>query len=76
MTAATNIFTAIEELNHAVKELSKRLAAIDNAIASIGDAETRSQLKQSSKLSQETLSSAMLQLTQVIGELVGRRAGP
>jgi hypothetical protein len=74
VTAATNVLAASAELDHAVKELSKRFDAIENAIASIGDdAETRSRLKQSTKLSREALLRAVLQLTQEIGKLVDCR---
>lgn len=74
-TAVTNILAANAELDHAVKELSKHFDAIENAIASIDDAQTKIRLEQSSKLSRETLLSATLQLTQMIGEFVGCRAG-
>jgi hypothetical protein len=73
LTAVTNILAASTELDHAVKELSKRFDAIENAIASIDNVETRSRLKQSSRLSRETLFGATLQLTQVIGEFIGAR---
>jgi hypothetical protein len=73
VTAVTNILAASAELDHAIKELSKRFDAIENAIASIDNVETRSRLKQSGRLSRETLFSATLQLTQVIGEFIGAR---
>jgi histidinol dehydrogenase len=73
-TAVTNILVANAELEGAVKELSKRFDAMEIAIASIDDAEARSRYKQSSKLSRETLLSAMRRLTQVIGELAACRA--
>jgi hypothetical protein len=58
------------QLVHAAKDLSKQFDAIENAIDTIDDAETRTRLKQSTKLSRETLSKAMLKLSQQIRKVV------
>jgi hypothetical protein len=59
------------QLAHTVKELSKHFDATENAIDAIDDTETRNRLKQSTKLSRETLTKAMLELSRQIGELPG-----
>jgi hypothetical protein len=58
------------QLVHAANDLSKQFDAIENAIDTIDDAETRTRLKQSTKLSRETLSKAMLKLSQQIRKVV------
>ena len=70
-TAATNILIANAELDRAVKELSTRFAAMENAVASIDDAETRIRLELAAKLTRHTLLSAILELNRVVGEFVG-----
>ena len=57
-------------LGHVVRELSKQFDAIENAINTIDDTETRNRFRQSTKLSRETLSEAMLKLSQQIETLV------
>jgi hypothetical protein len=71
-TAVMNIFVANVDLARAFKELSERFDAIENAIASIDDAVTRSTLREPTRFSREALSTAVLQLTQQIGKLVIR----
>jgi hypothetical protein len=56
-----------------VKELSKHFDAVENSIDKIDDTENRNRLKQSTKLSRETLLKAMLQLSPQIGKWVGCR---
>ena len=69
-TAVTSIFASTGQLGHAVKELSKQFEAIENAIDTIDDTETRNRLKESTKLSRETLSKALLKLSQQIGNFL------
>jgi hypothetical protein len=69
-TASTSILASSAQLVHAAKDLSKQFDAIENAIDTIDDAETRTRLKQSTKLSRETLSKAMLKLSQQIRKVV------
>jgi hypothetical protein len=73
-TAVTNVLAASANLGDAVKELSTSFDAIDHAIASIDNAETRSRLARSIKLSQETFSKALIHLTQEIGRSLGCRS--
>jgi hypothetical protein len=67
-TASTSILASSAQLAHAASDLSKQFDAIENAIDTIHDAETRARLKQSTKLSRETLSKAMLKLSQEISK--------
>jgi hypothetical protein len=70
MVAEKSLLAAGAELNHAVNAFSKRLDKIDNAIASIDDAESRSRLANTNKLSREQLFAAALQLTREIKKFV------
>jgi chromosome segregation ATPase len=72
-TAVTTVLASSAQLDHTLKELSKHFDTIENAIDSIDDAETRNRLKQSTNLSRETLSEAMLKLSRQIGKLVNCR---
>jgi hypothetical protein len=58
------------QLGDAVKELSKQFEAIETAIDTIDCTETRNRLKESTKLSRETLSKALLKQSQQIGNLL------
>jgi hypothetical protein len=72
-TAGTNALAASAKLADAVKELSKSFNAIEQAIASIDDAETKSRFKQPIKRSQEASLRALIQMVQEIGKSVGCR---
>jgi hypothetical protein len=54
------------------KALSRQYDAVECAINTIGDAETRTRLKQSTKLSQDALLNAMLDMSQQISKVVNR----
>jgi hypothetical protein len=54
------------------KALSRQFDEVESAINTIGDAETRTRLKQSTKLSQDALLKAMLDLSQQIGKVVNQ----
>jgi hypothetical protein len=69
-TASTSILASSAQLVHVAEDLSKQFDAIKNAIDTIDDAETRTRLKQFTKLSQEALSKAMLNLSQQIQKVV------
>ena len=69
--AMTGILASTEHLGQTVKDILKHFDAIENAIDTIEDAEKRSRLKQSTKMSKETLLKAMLQLTRQIEKIVG-----
>jgi hypothetical protein len=69
-TAVTNILALTRRLGHTVKELSKQFEAIEAAIDTIDDTETRNRLKESTELSRETLSKAVLKLSQQIGHFL------
>jgi hypothetical protein len=60
---------ASAELRLAVEELSNRFDAIEKAIDTIDDADTRTRLRQSIALSRETLLMATLKLSQEIEKL-------
>jgi hypothetical protein len=57
---------------HIAKELSRQFDAIQSAIDTIDDAETRIRLKQSTILSQEALLNAMLHLSQGMGKVINQ----
>jgi hypothetical protein len=59
-------------LVHAAKDLSRQFYAIENAIDTLDDAETRTRLKQSAKLSRDALLKAMLNLSQQIQKVVNQ----
>jgi hypothetical protein len=65
-TATTSILASRAKLVHAAKDLSRQFDAIENAIDTIDDAKTRTRLKQSAKLSRNTLLKAMVNLSQQI----------
>jgi hypothetical protein len=69
-TAMTSCLASRATLGHVVRELSKQFDASENAINTIDDTETRNRLRQSTKLSRETLSEAMLKLSQQIETFV------
>jgi hypothetical protein len=73
VTAVANFLAESSKLSGAVKTLAKNFDAIEYAIASIDDAETRSRLEQSAKRSQEMLLRALIQTTHEIGKSVGRQ---
>jgi hypothetical protein len=58
------------KLIHAAAELSRQFDAIETAIETVEDAETRARLKQSAKQSRETLLKAMLKLSQQIEAII------
>jgi hypothetical protein len=68
--AVTSVLASSAQLGRAVKELSKHSDEIEKSIDAIDDTETRSRLKQSTKLSRETLSKAILRLSRQIGKLL------
>jgi uncharacterized phage infection (PIP) family protein YhgE len=70
-TSFTSVLASSVQLAHTVKELSNHFDAIENAIDAIDDTETRNRLNQSTKLSRETLTKAMLELFRQIAKLPG-----
>jgi hypothetical protein len=68
-TAVTNLLAAGAILEHEFSGLSKHFDATDDAIDRTDDTETRSRLKQSTKLLRDALSKAMLELSQEIREV-------
>jgi hypothetical protein len=64
-----NLLASSAQLDHAVKELSKRIDVIENAIDSLDDTEARSRLGQSTSLDRKVLSKAALELSQAIRKL-------
>jgi hypothetical protein len=72
--AAPDILAASTQLlANTVRELSRQFDAVENAIGTIKNSETRNQLRQSTKLSRETLSEAMLKLSRQIGRIADHR---
>jgi hypothetical protein len=72
--AATDVLAAsTQQLANTVRELSRQFDAIESVISTIEDSETRKQLKQSTKLSRETLSEAMLKLSRQIVRIADHR---
>jgi hypothetical protein len=69
--ALTSVLATREQLSQKVQEFSKEFDAIENAIDTIEDLETRTRLRQTIKLCREAMSKAVLELTQRIGALVG-----
>ncbi len=59
-------------LVHIAKELSRQFDAVESAIDTIGDAKTRTRMKQSMKLSQDALLEAMLTLSHRICMVVNQ----
>jgi hypothetical protein len=59
-------------LIHLAKSLSRDFDAIESALDTIGDAETRTRLKQSIELSRDALLKAMLDLSQHTCKVVNR----
>jgi hypothetical protein len=64
-TDLNSLLSSAVRLEDGVEKLSKQLESIENAIETIGNIELRSRLEQSTKLSRETLSKAMLELFQM-----------
>jgi hypothetical protein len=69
-----SLLSSAVRLEGGVEKLSKQLEAIENAIETIGNIELRSRLEQSTKLSRETLSKAMLELFQMEEAIRGSSA--
>jgi hypothetical protein len=71
-TAKTSMLESGARLIDIAKELSRQFDAVENAINTIGDAEARTRLKQSTKLSRDALLEALLDLSQRICEVVNQ----
>ena len=69
-TAVAEILASSARLGDISKALLKHFDAIEKAIETIDDTETRNRLKQSTKLKREALSNAMGELSQQIGKFV------
>jgi hypothetical protein len=68
----TAVLALNEQLSHKVKELSGHFDSIENAIDTVVDTATRTRLRESTKLSRETLSAAVFELSRQIETLAGR----
>jgi hypothetical protein len=73
-TAPAGILASGAQLVHTAKDLTRQFDAIESAIDTIGDVETRTRLKKSIKLSQNALLKAMLVLSQQI-QKIGNQLG-
>jgi hypothetical protein len=69
-TNLTSIMALTGQLGGAVKDVLKHFDAIENAIDTIDDTETRNRLKRTTELSREAMLKAVLQLALQIGKLV------
>jgi hypothetical protein len=67
--ALKSLSASQEKLDCVVNRLSRQFDAIDSVIETVDDAGTRIRFKQSVRLNQETLSKALLKLTQQIETL-------
>jgi hypothetical protein len=67
--AIAQILASCTQLSHTIKELSKHFGAVDHTVDLLGDAESKNRLHQLLILRSEALTTAMLELSQVIGKL-------
>jgi hypothetical protein len=68
-TAEAKVFASSARLDIAIKSVSKLFDAVEIAIDSIDDPESRSRLRRSTKMNRTTLSNAALKLSQYVGAL-------
>jgi hypothetical protein len=74
LPAAPDLLAAsTRQLARTVRKLLRQLDAIESAIGTIGDSETRIRLRQSTNLSRETLSEGLLKLSRQIGIIADHR---
>jgi hypothetical protein len=70
--ATTSMLGSGARLIHLAKRLSRDFNAVENALDTIGDVQTRTLLKQSIELSRDALLKAILDLSQHIRKAVNR----